>query len=102
MVGDRRTDRVDVLADDPGVFADLAYAGEAVLVEQFDGRGEQETARGVTALGHLGDRLYEPATELGDLVERALQRGPRRTLTAVLLVDVEAGDPPVRAGWGVL
>ena len=38
----------------------------------------------------------------GDLVERAFERRPRDALTPVLLVDVDAGDPPVWRWRGVL
>jgi hypothetical protein len=53
------------------VLADLADAGEAVLLEELGRRAEQEAALRVAAGGHLGDRLGKPAAEMGDLVERA-------------------------------
>ena len=100
--GSRCSGRLDCLAHDPGVFADLADAGEAVLLEKL-GRGtEEETALCLAAGGHLGNGLDKPAAELGDLVERAFQRRPRDALTAVFLIDEEAGDPPVRGRRCVL
>jgi hypothetical protein len=39
---------------------------------------------------------------VGDLVERAFQRRPCDALAAMFLVNVEAGDPPVRSRWCVL
>src|SRR5579859_2629757 len=57
---------------------------------------------GLAAGGHLGDGLDAATAGLGDLAERALQRGPGDALTAVPLVDVEAGDPPVRQRRRVL
>jgi len=89
--------RLDYPAHDPGVFADLADAGEAVLLEKLDCGAEQEAALRLAPGGHLGDRLDKPAAQMGDLVERAFQRRGRDALTAVLLIDVDAGDPPV---WG--
>jgi len=71
------------------VLADLADAGEAVLLEKFHRRAEKEAALRLAAGGHLGDRLDKPAAEMGDLVERAFQRRPRDALAAVLLVDEE-------------
>src|SRR4051812_14549842 len=82
-------------ADDPGVLAHLPHAGEPVVLEQLDGRAEQEPALRDAAVGHLGDRLDEPAAGRGDLVERTAERGPGDAPTAMLAVDVEAGDPPV-------
>lgn len=73
-----------------------------MLLEEFDGRAEQEPARRLAAGGHLGDGLDEAAADMGDLVERAFQRRPCDALAAMLLVDVEAGDPPVRPRWRVL
>jgi hypothetical protein len=78
------------------VLADLPAAGEAVLLEELDGGAEQEPARRIPPDGHLGNGLDEAATGAGDLVERACQRRPCDALAAVLLVHVEAGDPPVR------
>jgi hypothetical protein len=43
----------------------------------------------------LGDGLDEAAAGVSDLVECAFQRRPGDALAAMLLVDVEAGDPPV-------
>ena len=79
------------------MLADLADAGEAVLLEELDRGAEQEAALRLAAGGHLGDRLDAPAAKMGDLVERAVQRRPRDALTAVLLVHEEAGDPPARS-----
>jgi len=60
------------------VLADLPAAGESVLPEEFDRSAEQETARRLTADGHLGDGLDEAAAGMGDLFECALQgRRPR-------------------------
>src|SRR4051812_2049942 len=84
-------------ADDPSVLAYLAGTGEAELFEEFDGRAEQEAAGGFAAGGHLGDGLDAAAAGVGDLVESAFQRRPRDAMAAMPLVDVEAGDPPVRA-----
>ena len=94
--------RLDRPAHDPCVLADLATAGEPVLLEELDRGAEQEPARRLATGGHLGDGLDEPAAEPGDLVERALQAGPGDALTAMPLVDVEAGDPPIRSRWRVL
>ena len=84
------------------MLANLPTAGESMLLEEFDGRAEQEPARRLAAGGHLGDGLDEAAADMGDLVERAFQRRPCDALAAMLLVDVEAGDPPVRPRWRVL
>ncbi len=53
----RCSGRLDHPADDPRVLADLADAGEAILLEKLDRRGEQEAALRLAAGGHLGDRL---------------------------------------------
>ena len=58
------------------MLANLPAAGESALLEEFDGRAEQETARRLAAGGHLGDGLDEAAAGMGDLVERAFQRRP--------------------------
>jgi hypothetical protein len=84
------------------VLADLTAAGESVLLEEFDGRAEQETARRLAAGGRLGDGLDEAAAGMGDLVERAFQRRPCDALAAMFLIDVEAGDPPVGTGRRIL
>jgi hypothetical protein len=75
----------------------MPAAGESALLEEFNGRAEQETARRLSSGGHLGDGLHETAAGLGDLVERAFQRRPCDALAAMFLVYVEAGDPPVRS-----
>src|ERR1700680_3682698 len=100
--GSRCSGRLDHLGHDPGVLADLAGAGEAVLLEKLDRRAEQEAPLRLAAGGHLGDRLDKPAAAMGDLVERAFQRRPRDPLTAVLPVNEEAGDPPVWRSRGGL
>jgi hypothetical protein len=53
----RCSGRLDHPADDPRVLADVADAGEAVLLEKLDRRGEQEAVLRLAAGGHLGDRL---------------------------------------------
>src|SRR6266568_2116675 len=100
--GSRCSGRLDRLAHDPGVFADLADTGEAVLIEKLGCGAEEEAALCLAAGGHLGNGLDTPAAELSDLVERAFQRRPRDALTAVFLIDEEAGDPPVRGRRCVL
>src|SRR5579859_7457386 len=57
---------------------------------------------GLAAGGHLGDGLDAATAGLGDLAERAFQRSPGDALAAVPLVDIEAGDPPVRPRRRVL
>jgi len=84
------------------VLANLPAAGESVLLEEFDGRAEQESARRLAAGRHLGDGLDEAAAGMGDLVERALQRRPCDALAAMSLADVDTGDPPVRTRRRVL
>ena len=76
--------------------------GEPVLLEEFDRRAEEEAALCLATGGHLGDGLDEAAAETGDLVERALQARPGDALTAMSLVDEDAGDPPIRQRWRVL
>src|SRR6202035_3203219 len=100
--GSRCSGRLDHLAHDPGVLADLADAGEAVLLEKLDRRAEQEAPLRLAAGGHLGDRLDKPAATMGDLVERAFQRRPRDALTAVLLVNEEQVVAQVWRGRGGL
>ena len=96
LPGRGRSHRIDHPAHDPCVLANLPAAGEAELLEEFDGRAEQETAWRLAAGGHLGDGLDEATAGMGELVESAFQRRPCDALAAMLLVDVEAGDPPVR------
>jgi hypothetical protein len=84
------------------MLADLPAAGESVLLEEFDGRAEEEAARRLAAGGRLGDGLDEAAAGMADLVERAFQRCPCDALAAMLLVDVEAGDPPIGSRRRVL
>jgi len=91
-----RSHRIDYPAHDPCVLANLPAAGESVLLEEFDGRAEQESARRLAAGGHVGDGLDEAAAGLGDLVESAFERRPRDALAAMFLIDIEASDPPVR------
>lgn len=43
------------------MFADLAAACEAALVEEFDGRAEQESSLGFAVGGYLGYRFDEPS-----------------------------------------
>src|SRR5215471_9594008 len=97
-----RLGRVYLLAHDPGMLADLPDPAEPVVLEQLDGRAEQEPPNGFATSGHLGDRLDETATRCGDLLERAAEGSPRDALPAMLFVNVEAGDPPVRQRWRVL
>jgi hypothetical protein len=79
------------------VFADLAGAGEAVLLEKLGRRAEEEAALRLAAGGHLGDRLDKPAAKMGDLVERAFQRRPRDAVTAVPAVVNADLSPTARA-----
>src|SRR5215831_18652282 len=97
-----RSGRVYLLAHDPGMLADLPDPAEPVVLEQLDGRAEQEPSNGFATSGHLGDRLDETATCCGDLLEGAAEGSPRDALPAMLFVNVEAGDPPVRQRWRVL
>ena len=87
--------RREVMTDDVSVFAELAAAREAVLLEEFDGRAEEKPAWRLTARGDLGDRLHQTAAALCDLLERTLQRHPSDALAAMSWVDVEALNPPV-------
>ena len=77
------------------MFADPANACELVLLEELDGRAEEEAPLRLPACRHLGDRLDQAASELSDLLERALHRGAGDTPTAVSLVDEDARDPPI-------
>lgn len=43
------------------MFADLAAACEAIIVEEFDSRAEQESPLGFAAGGDLGYRFDEPS-----------------------------------------
>src|SRR5215468_10837190 len=92
----RWCDRVDHLADDPCVFADLPATREAEALEKLNGRAEQEPANRLTASGDFGDSLDETTAGLGDLVKSSAQRRAGDALTAMLSVDPEAGNPPVR------
>jgi hypothetical protein len=75
------------------VLAHLPAPTESVLLEQLGRRAEEKPARRLAAGGHLGDGLDNPAAGTGDIIERALQRGPRDSLATVPLVDEDAGDP---------
>src|SRR5215472_15505290 len=97
-----RSGRVYLLAHDPGMLADLPDPAEPVVLEQLDGRAEQEPPNGFATSGHLGDRLDETATRCGDLLEGAAEGSPRDAPPAMFFVNVEAGDPPVRQRWRVL
>ena len=48
------------------------------------------------------DGLDKTAAGAGDLVKRTLQACPGDALAAMLLVDEDAGDSPVRPWWRVL
>jgi len=98
----RCSNGLDRPAHDPGVLANAATPGEAVLLEELDGRAEEEAALCLATGGHLGDGLDETAAETGDLVERPLQARPGDASTAMPLVDEDAGDPPIRPWWSVL
>ena len=93
--------RLDRTADDPGVLTDAATPDEPVLLEELDRRAEEEAALRLATGGHLGDGLDEAAAKASDLVKRALQACPGNALTAMPLVDEDAGDPPVRQRWRV-
>jgi hypothetical protein len=69
-----RSRRIDLLAHDPCVLTHLPAAGEAVSLEQLNGRTEQETAVSLTARYHFRDCLDAATAGLGDLVERAFKR----------------------------
>ena len=84
------------------MLADAATPDEAVLLEELDRRAEEEAALCLATGGHLGDGLDEAAAETGDLVERPLQACPGDALTAMPLVDEDAGDSPIRQRWRVL
>jgi hypothetical protein len=95
---------LDRFAYDPGVLADLPDAGEAVLLDKFGCCAEQEAALRPAAGGHLGTRLTSPPPRWA-IWSSTPSGGARDALTAVLLVDEEAGDPPVwrcRSGLVVL
>src|SRR5262245_20768029 len=94
--GRERSHRVDLPAHDPGVLAYLPATGEPVLLEELDGRTEQETTLSLAARGYLGDSFDAAAAGLGDLPECDFQCSPGDALAAMSLVDVEACDPPVR------
>jgi hypothetical protein len=53
------------------VLANLPASGESELLEELDGRAEQETSRRLAAGGHLGNGLDEATAGMGDLVESA-------------------------------
>src|SRR5215469_163170 len=91
-----RSGRVDLPAHDPRVLADLADPAEPMVLEQLDGRSEQEPAVCLAAGCHLGDCFDETATSGRDLLECAAKRRPGDALPTMLRVDPEAGDPPVR------
>src|SRR5215472_3128901 len=97
-----RSCRADLPGHDPCVLADLAGPGEPVLLEELDRRAEQEPARGLAAGGHLRDRLDQAAPVRGDLLKCAFQRRPGDSLAAMVLVDPDARDPPVRPRRRVL
>lgn len=90
--------RVELSADDPRVLADLPASRKSQLLEQLDGRAKQEPILSLAAGGHFGGRLYEATTSGGDLRERALESGSCDPLSAMPLVDEDAGNPPAR-GW---
>ena len=86
--------------DHPTVLADLAVAGEPLLLVGRERPVEKEPGR------HRGRVLrvaLDPASaEAGDQGQRARQAGRGHTLTAVSLADVVARDPPVREVGEVL
>src|ERR1700722_9149706 len=94
--------RLDEAAHDPCVLAHLADPGEVEVLEKPGCRAEQEAALRLASGGHLGDRLDKPAAKVCDLVQRAFQRRPGDAPAAVLLIDVDAGNPPVWTWRGVL
>src|SRR5688500_19075232 len=83
----------DLSAHDPRVLADLPSPREPVLLEQLDGRAEQETILSIATSGYFGDRLDKAAAGGGDLRNRAFEPGSRDPLATVPLVDEDAGDP---------
>ncbi len=89
-------DRFDESAYQVGVFAELAPASEAVLLEKLDGGAEEKPAMRPTAGSDLRDRLDTAAAKLGDLRKRALKRGTGDALAAMARVDIEALNPPIR------
>jgi hypothetical protein len=82
-----RSRRIDLLAHDPCVLTHLPAAGEAVSLEQLNGRTEQETAVSLTARYHFRDCLDAATAGLGDLVERAFKRSAGDPLPAMLLIQ---------------
>lgn len=73
-------------AHDPRVLADLATAGEAVLIKELDRRAEEEAALCFAAGGHLGDGLDESTAEMGDLVEGAASDKRRPSSIGALIM----------------
>jgi hypothetical protein len=78
------------------VLAHLPDPAESVVLEELNGRAEQEAARSLAPGGHLRDGLNQATTSPGDLAEGPGQRFPGDALAAMPFVYPEAGDPPVR------
>lgn len=74
---------------------------EAEVLEELDGRAEEEAALRLATVGDLRDRFDETAAGGRNLLERAFDREPRDPLPAVSLVDEDASDAPVGSRWGV-
>ena len=87
---------------DPGVLSDLPDLCEAQIFKSLRGSGEQEPALGKAPVGDLRDGFDPTAAGLGDELECSGDGVSREALSAVLRVDVDAGQAPVRDGWWLL
>ena len=83
MSSKRNRGGVDQPADYPRVLAYLATAGEAVMLEQFDRRAEEEPSLGLPTDSGLGDRLGETASCGCYLAEGTSEGGPSDALAAM-------------------
>jgi hypothetical protein len=95
--GGGRSQRIDHPAHDPCVLANLPAAGESELLEELDGRAQQE-APGASRPVYVRDGLDEAAASVSDLVESTYQRGPRDALAAMLFIPWLITRRPVDRG----
>ncbi len=80
------------------MLANLATAGEAVLVEEFDGGAKEESPLGFAPRRHLGYRFDQPSPQFGDLVEGAPHNRHYASSDTVPLCDLYRASRPITEG----
>jgi hypothetical protein len=91
-------DRLHDPAHCPVVLSEATGPHEAMGLEHRDRRVVEERPRNRPSCDILGVTLDRASAEAGDLLERAPECDGCDPLTAILPVDEETGDPPVREG----